>query len=544
MRHVWSLAAVGTASLWLAALVAQAGPREDCLAKQDDPDVVIPACTELIRWNPKDDGAHTNRGNAFLQKRDWDSAMADYDAAIKLNKDVAIKLSPGLAQAYNGRGSVYWHKGDLESALADFSESIRLGTLFNPAHYGRGNVHAYNGDFERALADYDKLHKNSPLYRIGRGEIFSTQGDYDRAIDEFDRAIFFARRSAPAYAGRGRAYGRKRDYAKAMADLDEAISLAPGFVTPYVYRAGIYEAKADRKRAIADYMKALNLRPESRWETDRQAEARHRLAALGAAPPVAASTSASAPARESPAAKLPAPVVPPAAVWLGRRVALVIGNAGYRVGPLANPRNDATAVAEALEKQLRFDKVTLRLDLGREGLLAALGALSRDAAGAGLALVYYAGHATERRGKNYLIPIDARLDNAGDLGVETVLLDTVLEQIEGATKLKLVILDSCRNNMFPLADSDRSRSRGLIRVEPDKNTLVAYAAKDGTVALDGTGRHSPYTEALLKRIATPGLEVRFLFGHIRDDVLAATGQRQEPYVYGSLGGQQIVLLDR
>ena len=227
-------------------------------------------------------------------------------------------------------------------------------------------------------------------------------------------------------------------------------------------------------------------------------------------------------------------------------MALVIGNAGYKVEPLANPVNDATAVAEALEKQLKFDKVTLKVDLGRESFLAALSAFSREAAGAGLALVYYAGHATERRGKNFLIPIDARLDKAGDLGVETILLDTVLEQIEGATKLKLVILDSCRNSMFPLADGDRrGGSRGLIRVEPGRNTLVAYAAKDGTVAADGVGRrHSPFTEALLKRLATPGLELRFLFGHVRDDVLAATAHQkepQEPYLYGSLGGEQIFL---
>lgn len=120
----------------------------------------------------------------------------------------------------------------------------------------------------------------------------------------------------------------------------------------------------------------------------------------------------------------------------------------------------------------------------------------------------------------------------------------MLEQIQGAVRLRLVILDACRNNIFPLAGRSRGVSRGLSRVEPDRNTLVIYAAKEGTLADDGVGRHSPFTAALLKRLAIPGLEIRLLFGQVRDDVLAATAHLsppQEPYVYGSLGGQPIFL---
>jgi hypothetical protein len=110
------------------------------------------------------------------------------------------------------------------------------------------------------------------------------------------------------------------------------------------------------------------------------------------------------------------------------------------------------------------------------------------------------------------------------------------------TNLKLVILDACRNNPFPFPSGTRGVGTGLARIEPEGNTLVAYAAKDGTMAEDGTGgRHSPFTEALLKYMPAPDLEVRQLFGYVRDEVAAATGNRQQPYLYGSLGGQGFFL---
>src|SRR5262245_28785743 len=223
-----------------------------------------------------------------------------------------------------------------------------------------------------------------------------------------------------------------------------------------------------------------------------------------------------------------------------RRVALVIGNADYKVGPLQNPVNDATAVAEAFGK-LGFDKVILRKNLGAEAFRSALRDLAREANGAELGAVYYAGHGTEVGGRNFLIPIDAMLATAGDLSLEAIPLDTVLDQLSGVTRLKLVILDACRNNLFPVAGAKRAVSRGLFRIEPEDNTLVVYAAKDGTTADDGKGKHSPFTSALLKHIATPGLEINFVFRRVRDDVVAATSPVQYPHVYGTLGGKEFYL---
>jgi len=227
-----------------------------------------------------------------------------------------------------------------------------------------------------------------------------------------------------------------------------------------------------------------------------------------------------------------------------RRVALVIGNAAYKVGPLQNPVSDAAAVAEAFDKQLRFDKVILKRNLGSNGFRAALQEMAREASGADLGVVYFAGHGTELNGRNYLIPVDAVLAMAGDLDLEAIALDTVLKQLAGVKKLKLVILDACRNNLFPMAGVERAGSRGLARFEPNvNNTVIAYAASYGTTAADGAGRrHSPFTEALLKHIATPALEIRFLFGEVRDEVAAATGGDQQPHVYYSLGRERFFLL--
>ena len=224
-----------------------------------------------------------------------------------------------------------------------------------------------------------------------------------------------------------------------------------------------------------------------------------------------------------------------------RRVALVVGNSGYATVPsLPNTTRDAAAIAQRLRAS-GFQTVTLSPDLTRAGLIAALNAFSEEAERADWALVYFAGHGVEVGGVNYLVPVDARLRSDRDVGDEAVPLDRVLEAIEPAHKLRLVILDACRDNPFLSAMkrslASRSVGRGLARVEPEGGTLIAFAAKHGQTALDGEGEHGPFVEALVRRIGTPGLEINKLFRLVHDDVLAATGKRQEPYVYGSLPGE-------
>src|SRR6202030_473490 len=163
-----------------------------------------------------------------------------------------------------------------------------------------------------------------------------------------------------------------------------------------------------------------------------------------------------------------------------------------------------------------------------------------------IAIVYYAGHGIEVDGVNYLIPIDARLARDFDVEAETVSLDRLLRAIEAARRLRLVILDACRENPFAqsMRRSSRAVGRGLARVEPAApDTLVAFAAKAGSIASDGDGANSPFTAALLKHLATPGLDIRLALGRVRDEVRETTRSRQEPFVYGSLGGRTVSILD-
>jgi hypothetical protein len=229
----------------------------------------------------------------------------------------------------------------------------------------------------------------------------------------------------------------------------------------------------------------------------------------------------------------------------GKRVALVIGNSAYRNVPaLPNPANDAGDVAAAL-KRLGF-AVTLIANASFDEMRRGLISLGRDAAGADMAAVYFAGHGMEISGENWLIPVDAELKNETDTANEAVSLRSVMLQVSNTTSLGLVILDACRNNPFA-AKMQRSLAvravigGGLGRIEPVGNVLVAYAARDGTTALDGDGRNSPFAAALLHNIETPRVEVTFMFRNVRDDVMQATRNAQQPFVYGSLSRKAIYL---
>jgi hypothetical protein len=230
-----------------------------------------------------------------------------------------------------------------------------------------------------------------------------------------------------------------------------------------------------------------------------------------------------------------------------KRVALVIGNSGYdKVARLANPANDAALMAETL-KAVGFDNVDLRRDLKIADMRRALRDFVDKAADADVAVVYYAGHGIEVDGVNYLIPVDAILDRDRDIYDEALPLERVLVAVEPAKKLRLVILDACRDSPFTRSMkrtlASRAIGRGLAKIEPTSpNTLIAFASKAGSTASDGDGKNSPFTTALVNHVTKPGLDLRKAFGYVRDDVLKSTGNRQEPYMYGSLGGDDLPLV--
>lgn len=228
-----------------------------------------------------------------------------------------------------------------------------------------------------------------------------------------------------------------------------------------------------------------------------------------------------------------------------KRVALVIGNSDYKhVTRLPNPAGDAAAIAKLLT-EAGFDHVERRNDLTVREFRRAMRDFAELSRGADMALVFYAGHGMEVGGNNYLIPIDAKLKTDLDIDDEVMPLDRVLRSLEAA-RTRLVILDACRDNPFLPAmarmSATRSIGRGLARIEPNtSDMLIAFAAKAGSIAADGSTGNSPFTSALVKHVAEPGLDIRLALGKVRDDVLQNTHGRQEPFVYGSLGGSTIAI---
>ncbi|MCA0343591.1 MAG: caspase family protein, partial [Proteobacteria bacterium] len=222
-----------------------------------------------------------------------------------------------------------------------------------------------------------------------------------------------------------------------------------------------------------------------------------------------------------------------------RKAALLIGNATYAAPAteLKNPPNDITAMKATLETA-GFE-VTVLENAGRAAMSQALAGFEEKVAGADIGLIYYSGHGIEVSGDNFLIPVDAKLASDRDVKYETILLDDLLHALAGATKLKLVLLDACRDNPFLTSMKRPSTrgipTRGLARVDSaESNMLIGYATAPGDVALDGDGAMSPYAAALSRHLVTPGLEIEAALRAVAKDVFEATDGRQRPFKTGSL----------
>lgn len=265
-------------------------------------------------------------------------------------------------------------------------------------------------------------------------------------------------------------------------------------------------------------------------------------AIAGRAPVPAPPASAASPVAP-PAASIPAPVAPSSG--FRRRVALVIGNGDYRSAPrLTNPTNDAADMSAALRK-LGFDVVDGK-NLDRRGMDDAIRTFGRKLDRADLAAFFYAGHGLQVAGKNYLVPIDARLERPGDLALDAVDVGVVLAQMEAEQRVNLIFLDACRDN--PLARSlarslgarSASVGQGLASIQSALGTMIVYATQPDNVALDGEGRNSPFTAALLKHIGDSGIDIATVIRRVRAEVVTATGQKQVPWDHSSLIGDVVL----
>jgi tetratricopeptide (TPR) repeat protein len=563
--------------------------------KNQSRDVAFKGCTIIIqsrKETPENRAvAYSNRGTIWLSKKDYDRAVSDYDEAIKLDPnnplprynrgtlwlqterydraisdlDYAISLNPENFEYYNNRGRSYFLKGDYNRAIVDYNEVIRLRPTYAGGYTNRGAAWSTNGEYDRAIEDYSASLRLDPGFVNafwGRAEAYLKKHDYGHSARDFEAAINLDPKSPHWWNGRcfaRAAMGRLQD---ALADCNESLRLKTDGAEARGSRGLVYLKLARFDEAIADYDEALRLNPTLAGALYGRGVAKIRKGNSKAGEAdIAAATAIRADVTEEfarygvppsplePAApKLPVAIaiasVPTASsvATTERRVALVIGNSGYSKAPrLPNPRRDAETVASTL-RRVGFETVTLEADLTRDGFTNVLRNFASVAEKSDWAVIYFAGHGVEMDGVNYLIPVDASLATDRDVTFEAVPLGQILTAVDGAKKLRLVVLDACRNNPFlnqmRRTAASRSIGRGLGRVEPEAGTLVVYAAKHGELAMDGDERNSPFVEALTHRIVTPGLEVRRLFDIVRDDVIAATNRKQQPFSYGSVSGSE------
>lgn len=523
-----------------------------CRDRQADAPARATACEALLnadRVTGKDKAvALSVRGNTLINKRDYDRAIdvlsmaagLDPDNAIILNlrglayertgKDdlamadynLALQKRPTYGVPYNNRGVIQLRRGALQSALDDFSLSIKFTPKFILGWTNRARVRTLMKDYDGALADFAEAEKIDPTAQQIAGNRCTTyglMGKYDLAFADCNGLIERQPKNVYALNNRADVYFMKGDLDAALKDYNAALQLNPNNVRAHSGRGQIYERKKDLAQARADYRSAAySLTKFDELDVARaRAIAQQRLAALTPQTPGGAPT--------------------------GRRVALVIGNGAYKnVHALPNPPRDAKLIANVLH-DVGFQTVISVSDLTRDKFFDALKTFADEAEKADWAVVYYAGHGFEIGGVNYLVPIDAKLAADRDAEAQAVALEQVIASVGAARKVRLVILDACRDNPFaPTMQRTLSLKlvdKGFSNIEPGAGFMVVYAAKHGETAIDGDdGADSPFSTALAREIKVPKVEIRKLFDIVRDDVWSVTKHVQQPFSYGSPPGRE------
>jgi tetratricopeptide (TPR) repeat protein len=486
--------------------------RGTALAVKHDLDKAIVAFGAAHEADPDNINYLISRGVVYEDKGDDDHAMADFN--------LVLQMRPNTALALNNRGTLYLRKAAFPSALDDFNAAIKIAPKLYLAHTNRGRVLTVNKDFDGALADFaeaEQIDPAQPQARNYRCMTYTAMGQFDKAIADCTSIIEKAPKNLFTVTSRGDAYLAKGDLEAALKDYNFVLGLNPNFVRAHAGRGQLFEKKRDLEKARADYRSAaFALTPYDNIDTKfARQKARERLDALTPKGPAGTAS---------------------------RRIALIVGNGAYKnVHALENPPRDARLIAGAL-RDIGFQTVTLANDLTRDKFFEALHAFAGEAEKADWAVVYYAGHGLEIGGVNYLVPVDARLAADRDAEIEAVALEQVIAAVGGARKLRLVMLDACRDNPFaPTMQRTMALKlvdKGLSNIEPEAGFMVVYAAKHGETALDGEGGDSPFAIALARDIREPRVEVRKLFDIVRDDVWSASKHQQQPFTYGSPPGRE------
>ena len=502
--------------------------RGDSLVRKRDYDGAIAAFTASHEIAPQNVNVINARGIAYSYKGDEERALADYD--------LCLQLRPTYGSAYNNRGLIFMRRGELQRALDEFNLAVKHISNDQSRylhHYNRARLQGLMKRFDASLADYAEAQKVNPdgtqvpTYRC---ITYTSMGRFDDAITDCNTALAKSPTNVYVLTSRGNAYLGKGNLDAALGDYEQVLKINPNNVRAYVGRGLLFEKRRNLAAARADYRLAANAVAARREDIDTtlaRAIAKERLEALlaTAAPATAGKVLPSAPQPAGP-----------------RKVALIVGNGAYQnVAPLANPPRDAKLIASTF-RGLGFATVTTAPDLGRDRFFATLHEFGVEAEKADWAVVYYAGHGMEIGGVNYLIPVDARLKADSDAETQAVALEQVIAAVAGAKKLRLVMLDACRDNPFEKTMQRtialKLVNRGFSNIEPEAGFMVVYAAKHGETALDGDSQNSPFATVLARVIKEPKLEVRKLFDVVRDDVWKATNRAQQPFTYGSLPGRE------
>ncbi|HWV51452.1 tetratricopeptide repeat protein [Pseudorhodoplanes sp.] len=514
--------------------------RATYFSRKGDIDRALSDADARIRLTPVDANAFQARASFWLIKRDYDRAVRDADEAVRLN--------PKDPDNWNTRGFAKQQAGDFGGAVSDYSQAIRINPKAAGIYSNRGNARQLNGDLANALADHDRavaLDPKDATYWYNRAGARREAGQLDAALADAEKAAALAPKLPQAQAELGLIWRLKNDLPRAMAAYDRAIALDPNLISAYAARGLAHESKGDINSARRDFQAALSIATGAVVKSGVGGDttyfdagshryhevARARLAVLNAA-------------KDAPASPVRAQA------GSERRVALVIGNGAYTsAGALANPAKDATAIARNL-RSMGFD-VSEGIDLKRADMTRVIGDFLRNATNARIAVLFYAGHGIQIDGKNYLLPIDARVENGSDLASDMTDLDTILAGLDDQVRTNIVILDACRDNptakaVTQVAGIGRSVAVRSGLAAPSglgkggtvgAGTLLAFATAPGQVALDGDGDNSPFSSALSRHIGTPGLEVQQMLTRVRAEVVAATRNKQVPWSNSSLLGE-------
>lgn len=523
-------------------------------------DKALADCNEAILANPRHMLAYANRGAIRIEMRDLRGALADLDKAVSLN--------PNSPLALTFRGNALREAGRLNDSLTDFDRALRSVVDFVAGYTGRGLTYERKGEMASARADYQKAltlpsavdyglakpaqdlaTKRIAALDEARAQI-AARSARDTADTQVEQRALAERTATAASVERARfeQEARSRAQAERVARANFEAKVKAEASAEIAQRTKAAEERLDAERRMKAASEARERADfEARVKTDAEAKAKADFDTKLKAE-LDARVTAQVQEREKTMAvaalNAQAPKLAPRSIE--RRVALVVGNTAYKnVPPLANPAADADAVGDVL-KSIGFQIVTVKHDLTREAFVQAIRTFEDDVDRADWALIYYAGHGIEVNGRNYMIPTDARLKSDRDIPDETISLDRILTATERANKIRLIILDACRENPFSttMRRSQGSRvSSGLARIEPEGGTLVSYAARDGQVAMDGSDNHSPFASAFVKTVTTPGLEVNMMFRSVRDQVLSFTKKAQEPITFGSLSGESFYFVD-